>query len=106
MIDTKNISGQTFNIGSEYNISIDKLASIISNLMKVKIQIMKDKKRLRPTNSEVDILSCSSKKAKKILNWKPEFNNEKGLKKGLIKTIEWFENKNNLKNYKSNIYNI
>tara|TARA_X000000950_G_C13746992_1_gene590973 strand:+ start:47 stop:1045 length:999 start_codon:yes stop_codon:yes gene_type:complete len=106
MISIKNISGQTFNIGNEYNISIKNLVSMISNHMNVKIKIEKDNKRLRPKKSEVNILSCSSKKAQKLLKWKPQYNNEKGLKRGLAKTIDWFQNKDNLKFYKTDIYNI
>ena len=63
------------------------------------------KKRLRPKNSEVLRLCASNTKAKKILNWKPKFNNLEGLKKGLARTINWTKN-NHIDNYKNDIYNI
>ena len=44
----------------------------------------------------------SNQKILKETQWKPEHN----LKQGLAKTIEWFKNPENLKQYKSNIYNI
>ena len=87
-------------------LTIKNLVSMISNHMNVKIKIEKDNKRLRPKKSEVNILSCSSKKAQKLLKWRPQYNNEKGLKRGLAKTIDWFQNKDNLKFYKTDIYNI
>ncbi len=106
MIEAKNISGHTINIGSEYNVSINELAFMISKLMNKKIKIIKDRQRLRPARSEVDILSCSNKKAQQMLSWKPKYDKEKGLQKGLLNTIRWFKNKNNLKFYKADIYNI
>ena len=51
-------------------------------------------------------LISSNTKAKKILKWKPFFSNKKGFNLGLEKTIEWFKNPQNLKHYKSNIYNF
>ena len=65
-----------------------------------------DKKRVRAKNSEVDRLFASNSKAKKILKWKPEHGGLKGFKKGLEKTINWFDNPKNLKFYNSDIYSI
>lgn len=45
-------------------------------------------------------------KAKKLLRWKPKYVNKKGLVLGLKKTIEWFANFENTKNYKPDNYNI
>ena len=42
-----------------------------------------DKSRLRPI--DVQTLVCDNNKAKKLLNWSPEFTIEEGLKK----TVEW-----------------
>ena len=36
--------------------------------------------------------------------WKPEYSSIAGLKKGITKTIEWFQNPNNLKYYNHNKY--
>ena len=46
---------------------------------------------MRPNKSEVMRLCASNIKAKKLLKWKPRFSGKKGLKKGLIKTIEWYQ---------------
>ena len=100
----KNI-GEVINVGSGYEISIKRLVNIISQLMGKKIKIKKEKLRVRPKNSEVLRLLASTKKAKKLINWKPKFSNINGLRNGLSKTISWFSKFENLKIYKPNIFN-
>jgi dTDP-glucose 4,6-dehydratase len=56
---------------------------------------------LRPKNSEVNRLLADTEKAKKLLNWAPEFAGEEGFKRGLEKTVEWFQNPKNLEKYKT-----
>ena len=51
--------------------------------MKKDVIIKIDKSRLRPF--DVQTLVCDNNKAKKLLNWSPEFTIEEGLKK----TVEW-----------------
>ncbi len=104
-IQSKNGIGETINIGSGYEISINNLVKIIAEIMNVEIETKEDKKRFRPKNSEVLRLCASNTKAKKFLNWQPKFNNLEGLKKGLAKTINWTKN-NHIDNYKKDIYNI
>ena len=66
--------------------------------MKIKkLRFNQKKKRIRPKNSEVLRLTASNLKAKKLLNWSPEINNEKMFSLSLCKTIKWF--KNNKRNY-------
>ena len=104
-INNKKNIGEVVNVGSGFEISIKKLVSIISELMGRKINIKRDNLRVRPKNSEVVRLLASTKKAKKLMNWKPKFSNINGLKKGLSKTISWFSKSENLKSYKTNIFN-
>lgn len=81
--------GQIINIGNGYDISIKQLINIISMIMNKKVEIKISKKRKRPQKSEVKRLSSSTRKTKKLLNWKPKYSNYKGLSLGLRKTIEW-----------------
>ncbi len=97
--------GEFINLGSSFEISIEETTKCIANLMNNKIKIIQDKERMRPENSEVERLFASNQKAKKLMNWEPEFSGLEGFKKGLIKTIEWFSNEDNLKYYKQDIYN-
>ena len=71
-----------------------------------KINIRKDKKRLRPKDSEVDRLLASNKKAKKLIRWKPQYSGLTGFKKGLLKTIKWFSQPNNLSIYKDDSFSL
>ena len=76
------------------------------NIFGTKIKIQYKKERVRPKFSEVDRLLASNQKAKKILNWSPKYAGKKGLERGLIKTIEWFKDRENLSFYKNDGYKI
>ena len=89
----KNTFGEIINLGTGYDVSIKKLVMLIAKAMSVKVEILIDKKRVRPKRSEVERLRSNNKKAKKILNWRPKYLNEEGLIKGLSKTIDWFSKK-------------
>jgi nucleoside-diphosphate-sugar epimerase len=57
---------------------------------------------LRPINSEVFRLYGDNSKLKSLTNFQPKYT----IKDGLNKTIKWFEKKENLKKYKTWIYNV
>tara|TARA_Y100000816_G_C26083458_1_gene571393 strand:+ start:206 stop:1198 length:993 start_codon:yes stop_codon:yes gene_type:complete len=81
--------GEVVNIGTGYQISIKNITKIISDILNIKTKIIKSNLRTRPKNSEVERLCASIKIAKKLLKWKPKFLGLAGLKKGLVRTIEW-----------------
>jgi len=78
-----NVIGETINVGHQKAPSIEELVDSISKIMKKDVIIKIDKSRLRPF--DVQTLVCDNNKAKKLLNWSPEFTIEEGLKK----TVEW-----------------
>jgi dTDP-glucose 4,6-dehydratase len=98
--------GEVINIGSNYEISIGDTVRLISETMKVDVKIETDSDRLRPAKSEVERLWADNSKAKRLLTWEPLYGGRNGFKNGLTETISWFTNPDNLKLYKSNIYNI
>jgi NAD dependent epimerase/dehydratase len=98
--------GEIINIGSNYEISIGALAQLIIELMEIKTEIQTDAERFRPEKSEVNRLWADNSKAQKLLNWQPMYGGIDGLKKGLEETIRWFRDPNNLKHYRSDVYNI
>jgi NAD dependent epimerase/dehydratase len=98
--------GEVFNFGSGFEISIQDLVSLIGELMDIQIIIETDENRIRPENSEVQRLCSDISKIKKIIGWAPNIDGKLGLETGLKKTIAWFSEKENLKLYKTNIYNI
>ena len=98
--------GEVINLGSNFEISIGDTAKLIAEVMSAEIEILNDKDRLRPEKSEVDRLWADNSKALKMLDWKPCYADEAGFRKGLIETVKWFSDKENLIRYKSDIYNI
>ena len=101
-----NSIGEVINIGSNYEISIGDTVKLIAEVMNVEIEIETDEIRLRPEKSEVNRLWADNTKAKKLIGWKPKYGEREGFKQGLLETIDWFTNKENLKKYKADVYNI
>lgn len=98
--------GEVINIGSNFEISIKDTAETIARVMKSKVEFITDEIRLRPENSEVERLWASNQKASELLGWKPKYGGIEGFEKGIQKTVDWFVDPKNLKNYKTDIYNI
>jgi len=98
--------GEVINIGSNYETSIQDTAKLIASIMQKEIIIEEDNQRLRPEKSEVERLWAANQKAKDLLGWSPKYAGLSGFKQGLQETIAWFSNAENLKLYKTNIYNI
>ncbi|NQS89651.1 SDR family NAD(P)-dependent oxidoreductase [Patescibacteria group bacterium] len=94
--------GEVLNIATQTEISIGDLAKKLIDMINPKIRIVEDDKRLRPEKSEVKRLLGSNEQTTKFTNWQPKYD----LGQGLIKTIEWFKNKEKLKLYKPDIYNV
>lgn len=92
--------GEEINIATQQEISIKQVAEELIRLINPKATVERKEQRLRPEKSEVNRLLGSNKKIMELTNWEPSFTFEQGLKE----TIEFFEN--NLRLYKSNIYNI
>jgi dTDP-glucose 4,6-dehydratase len=99
-------NGTVTNIGSGFEISILDTAQLIATLMGKEVSFELDPTRIRPEKSEVERLFSSYEKAKNIMGWEPNYGGLEGFKKGLKKTIDWFTIPENLKNYKTDSYNI
>ena len=65
------------------------------------MEFISDEQRLRPEKSEVFRLWCDNTKLTELADFKPKFDIQQGLKH----TIDWFTNSDNLKKYKTKIYN-
>ncbi|MHA1384780.1 MAG: NAD-dependent 4,6-dehydratase LegB [Candidatus Helarchaeota archaeon] len=94
--------GEEINIATQSEVSIGDLAKKIISLIGKNCEIITEDVRLRPDKSEVERLLGSNQKLKKLTNWQQKYT----LEQGLIETIEWFKDKNNLNGYKHDIYNI
>jgi len=100
--ESKNTIGEIINIGSNTEISISNLLKLIKELMCSDVTFINEEKRKRPKKSEVFRLCCDNKKIKDLVG----FESQVDIKNGLKKTIDWLIKPENLKLYKSEIYNV
>lgn len=94
--------GEVVNIGSNFEISIGDTLHLIRELMGSDIEVVHDDQRVRPANSEVFRLWCDNSKIHTLTGFKPEVD----IRQGLARTIDWFTNPDNLRRYKTDIYNV
>lgn len=94
--------GQEVNIATQSEISVGDLAQKLIQLISPDAVVVSDDQRLRPEKSEVERLYGSNAKIMELTDWKQKISLDEGLKL----TTEWFSNPDNLKQYKSHIYNI
>jgi len=106
LMGAKNVSGQVFNFGSNFEISIGETAQLIAEVMDLPLKIESEAVRLRPQNSEVERLWADNRKAREHLNWRPQYAGRDGLRRGLQETVAWFSSPENVRGYKADIYNI
>lgn len=92
--------GEEINIASQKEISIGQLAEEIICQINPVAQIVCDEERLRPEKSEVNRLLGSNEKIRQLTEWVPQYT----LARGLTETIAFF--RENLKGYKTDIYNL
>ena len=104
--ESQRVVGEVINVGSGFEISMGELARTIAELMKSPASIEHDEQRVRPAQSEVQRLLADNRRAAELAGWKPEYQGLEGLRKGLAQTIEWFQNPDNLRCYKADLYNI
>ncbi len=100
MAEVEGVIGETVNVGSGFDISIGDVAKKILALTGIKKEIVQDPNRVRPPNSEVDVLRCDNAKAKRLLGWEPKI----GFEEGLRKTVGWISA--NPGRYKATVYNV
>ena len=96
------VIGEVVNIGSNFEISIQDTFELIKNIMGSNVDFVLDPQRIRPEKSEVQRLWCNNQKLIELTGFSPNYTIESGLRE----TIEWFSKKENLKHYKSTIYNV
>ncbi|MFZ4701503.1 MAG: NAD-dependent 4,6-dehydratase LegB [Candidatus Methylumidiphilus sp.] len=98
--------GEVVNFGSNFEISVGDTARLIAEVMNADTEIITDEMRLRPADSEVARLWADNAKAQKLFSWKPIYRGREGFKRGLTETAEWFVRPENLRGYKTDIYNL
>ena len=94
--------GEVINIGSNYEISMGEVVNLIKELMNSDIEVVEEKERIRPEKSEVFRLWCDNTKIRELTGFEPKYS----IKEGLKNTIDWFTDPENLRKYKTDIYNV
>lgn len=94
--------GETVNIGSNYEISVQETLELIKELMGSDVVFITDQQRLRPKDSEVFRLWCDNTLMREVTGFEPT----ETIRSGLEKTIDWYTQSQNLKHYKTDIYNV
>lgn len=95
------IKGREINIATGVEVSMRETLETIARLMGADVNYVTDPQRLRPSGSEVFRLCGDNTLITTLTSWRPRFN----LEQGLQKTIDWFTTGDNLKMYKTEIYN-
>ncbi len=93
--------GQVINLGSNFEISIGNTVKLIADLMNANVEIDLDAQRMRPAASEVERLWADNTKAKRLLNWEPEYGGLDGLRRAMQINVNWFSDPKNLTLYRS-----
>lgn len=93
--------GEEVNIATGTEISMADTLATIADIMGADVKWIRDPQRIRPSASEVFRLCGDNSKIRELTSWQPHYS----LREGLELTIDWFTQENNLKKYKSNIYN-
>ena len=96
----ENTVGETLNLGTGHEISIENLATKIAEIMKIHATIVTDDERLRPSGSEVERLLSSPVRSAALTGWKALVE----LDEGLDRTIVWI--RSNTAQFKSSSYTI
>jgi dTDP-glucose 4,6-dehydratase len=97
--------GETFNLGSGFEISIKDLVELVAEIMGTEVNIVSDEARIRPEKSEVERLLADTSKVQRVFDWKPDHGGLEGFKIGLEKTVDWFSKPENRARYKADVYN-
>jgi len=100
ILKIKNFFGNTLNVGSNNEYTINDIAKKILEKLNSKANIKKEPQRTRSPNSEVVRLVCDNSKILKNTQWRPKVK----IEKGLDMTINWFRKFKDL--FKHQIYHI
>jgi NAD dependent epimerase/dehydratase len=94
--------GKEINIASNSEISMGDTLTIIKEILNSDVRFETEDQRLRPENSEVFRLWGDNNLISSLTGYSPRYS----LREGLGETVSWFMESNNLKKYKSTIYNL
>ncbi|MGH2893374.1 MAG: GDP-mannose 4,6-dehydratase, partial [Solirubrobacteraceae bacterium] len=77
--------GQTIQLGTGEAVSVGEIVTLVGELVGKELRPVLDEARVRPRNSEVELLLSEPTRAAELLGWQPQV----ALREGLERTIEW-----------------
>lgn len=92
--------GETIQLGTGDAVSVGEIVELVGELMGKELHPVLDEARVRPANSEVELLLSEPARARDLLGWEPRV----ALRDGLEQTIEWVAL--NAKRYRADEYVI
>lgn len=95
------VLGEVFNAGTGVEVSIGCLVDDITRLMGIEAEVIQDRERMRPKDSEVMRLLADPTRLTERTGWQPRHSRDHGLRR----TIEWFLDPANLARYRPDQYN-
>lgn len=94
--------GREINIATNHEITVADLVKTILKIMDADVEITSQEERCRPEHSEVFRLWGDNRLISELTGYSPQYS----LYAGLKETVEWIKNPENLKRYKTDIYNV
>ncbi|UFS69346.1 SDR family NAD(P)-dependent oxidoreductase [Geomonas sp. RF6] len=92
--------GRAVNVGSGAEISIGGLAEKLAGIVGREVDVVLDRQRVRPAESEVNRLLANNALALELFGWQPRVS----LDEGLNKVVDWV--RDNLGNYRVGQYEV
>jgi NAD dependent epimerase/dehydratase len=77
--------GQTIQLGTGHAVSVGEIVTLVGELMDKDLEPVLDEARVRPAQSEVQLLLSEPARARSVLGWEPQVR----LRDGLEQTIKW-----------------
>lgn len=98
---TDGLEGMEINIATGREVTMAETLDLIKSIMNSDVRYVTDPERLRPAGSEVFRLCGDDTLITRLTSWRPQYTLEEGLRL----TVDWFTRPENLRRYKSDIYN-
>lgn len=98
---TPGLEGMEINIATGREVTMAETLDLIKSIMNSDVRYVTDPERLRPAGSEVFRLCGDNTLITRLTSWRPQYTLEEGLRL----TVDWFTRPENLRRYKSDIYN-
>ncbi len=98
---TDGLEGMEINIATGREVTMAETLDLIKSIMNSDVRYVTDPERLRPAGSEVFRLCGDNTLITRLTSWRPQYTLEEGLRL----TVNWFTRPENLRRYKSDIYN-